>query len=81
MKKSLKETLSRWTSKSNDIADYDRDIDYVGSEPQVESVAQDEREVDPDAEYTNMEILHGGTLCQRMMPWQQYMGMLWVHRA
>ena len=53
----------------------------MGSEPEVESVTQDEREVDPDAEYANMEIPHDGTLCQGMMPWEQYKGILQVHRA
>ena len=33
-----------------DIANYDVDIGYVGSEPKVEPDAQVEREVDPDAE-------------------------------
>ena len=56
-------------AEGKDIADYDPDIDYVGSEPKVEQVAQDEREVDPDAEYANMDIPHEGTLCQKMMPW------------
>ena len=51
-------------TESEDIADYDLDIDYVSSEPKVESVTQDEREVDPDAEYTNMEIPQDGTLCR-----------------
>ena len=62
-------------------ADYNPDVDYVGSEPKVEPVTQDEREVDPDAEYANMEIPHDGTLCQGMMPWEQYKGILQVHRA
>ena len=33
-----------------DIADYDPDVDYEGSEPEVEPVTEVEREVDPDAE-------------------------------
>ena len=37
-------------TEGEDIADYDTDIDHVGSEPEVESVAQDKREVNPDAE-------------------------------
>ena len=53
----------------------------MGSKPEVESVAPDEKEVDPDAEYVNMDIPCEGTLCQRMMPWEQYKVILWVHRA
>ena len=64
-----------------DIADYDPDVDYEGSEPEVEQSAEEQREVDPDAEYPETEIPRDGTLCQRMMPWEQYMGILWVHRA
>ena len=30
-------------TEGKDIADYNLDVDYVGSEPKVESVAQDER--------------------------------------
>ena len=67
-------------TKCKDLADYDPDIDYEGSEPEVESVAQVEREIDPDAEYAKMEIPHGGTLHQGMMPWEQYKGILRVHR-
>ena len=68
-------------TEGKDIADYNLDVDYVGSEPKIEPVAQDERGVDPDAEYANMKIPCDGTLRQRMMPWEQYMGILWVHRA
>ena len=64
-----------------DIEDHDPDIDYVGSEPEVELVAQDERGVDPDTEYASMEIPQVGTLHQRMVPWEQHEGILWVHRA
>ena len=49
--------------------------------PKVEPVTQEEREVDPDAEYVEIEIHQDGTLFQRMMPQKQYMGILWVHRA
>ena len=63
------------------IADYDPYIDYEGSEPKGKQSAQEHREVDPDAEYAEMEIHQDGTLCQRMMPWDQYMWILWVHRA
>ena len=55
-----------------DIADYDPEVDYGGSEPVVEQSAQEQREVDPDAEYAEMEIPQDGTLHQRMMPWDQY---------
>ena len=68
-------------AEGKDIADYDPDVDNVGSKPQVEPVAQDEWEFDPDAEYVNMEIPQDGTLHQRMMPWKQPMGILQVHRA
>ena len=43
-------------TKGKDIADYDPDVDYKGSEPKVEQSAQEQREVDPDAEYLEMEI-------------------------
>ena len=43
-------------TEGKDMADYDPDVDYVGSEPKVDSVAQDEREVDPDVEYMNIDI-------------------------
>ena len=39
-----------------DIADYNLDVDYEGSEPEVEQSAQEEREVDPDAEFAKMAI-------------------------
>ena len=64
------------TTESKDVADYNLDIDYEGSEPKVEPVAHVEREVNPDAEYANMEIPHSGTLGQRMMPQKQYEGIL-----
>ena len=54
--------------RRQDIADYDMDIGYEGSEPKVEPTAQIQNEVDPDAEYAKMEISHDGTLHQRMMP-------------
>ena len=68
-------------AESKDIADYDPDVDYVGSEPKVEPVTQVEREVHPDEEYSKMEITHDGTLQQKMMPRELYMGILWVHRV
>ena len=64
-----------------DIEDYNPDVDYEGSEPKVEQSASEQREVDLDAEYANMEIPQDGTLHHRMMPQEQYMGILWVHRA
>ena len=33
-----------------DIADYDLDVDYEGSEPEVKQSAQEQRKVDHDAE-------------------------------
>ena len=32
-----------------DTADYDPDVDYEGSEPIVEQIAQEQNDVDPDA--------------------------------
>ena len=64
------------TAKGGVIADYDPYIDYEGSEPEVESVTQEQREVDPDAEYAKMEMLRNGTFCQKMIPWEVYMGIL-----
>ena len=39
-----------------DVDDYNLDVDYEGSEPKVEMGAPEQKEVDPDAEYANMEI-------------------------
>ena len=39
-----------------DIEEYNLEVDYEGSEPKVEQSAQEQRQVDPDAEYANMEI-------------------------
>ena len=50
------------TTEGEDIADYDPNIDYEGSEPEVDPVGQEQREVNPDAEYTSMDIPHDGTL-------------------
>ena len=50
------------------IADYDLDVNYEGSEPKNESVAQEKKEENSDAEYANMEIPQEGTFHQRMMP-------------
>ena len=49
------------------IADYDPDVDDEGLEPNVETVTQEQREVDPDAEYVMIEMPRDETLCQRMM--------------
>ena len=67
--------------ESNVIADYDLDVDYEGSEPKVEPDAQEQKEDDPDTAYTKMKMPRDGTLCQRMMLWEMYMGILWVHKA
>ena len=64
-----------------DISDYNLDVDYEGSEPKVEQSAQEQREVEPDREYVNMEIPQDGTFHQRMMPGDEYIVILWVHRA
>ena len=55
-------------TEEKDIADYNPDVDYEGSEPKVEPVAQQQREVDPDREHAKMEKHRNGTLHQRMMP-------------
>ena len=52
----------------------------MGLKPENEPVAQDQREVNPDTEYAKMEIPHDGTLHQRVMPWDKYMGIMLVHR-
>ena len=69
------------TTEGKDIPDYYLDADYVGSKPKAEPVTQDEREVDPDAMYAKMDFLCDESFCQRMMPWEQYKGILWLHRA
>ena len=53
----------------------------MGSDPKIEPVIQDQREVNPDAENAKMKIPHDGTFCQRMMPQEEYMGILQVHGA
>ena len=68
------------TTVGRDITDYDLDIGYEGSEPKVEQVAQEQREVDPDAQYAKIEMSRNGNLCQRMMPQEVYMGIQWVHK-
>ena len=62
------------TTEGGDIADYDMDIYYEVSEPDNEQAAQKQREVDPNEEYAKMEMPKSGTLPQRMMPWDMYMG-------
>ena len=68
-------------TEGKDIADYNPDMDYEALESQNEQVAQDQREVNYDAEYAKMEVSCDGTLRQKMMPWDKYMGILQVHRA
>ena len=68
-------------TESKNIAEYNLDVDYVGSEPKVEKVAQDKREIDPDKKYAKMEIPSDGTLSQRMIPWEKYTRILWVHKV
>ena len=67
--------------EGRDIADYNLDIDYEGSEPKVDPFAQEQRKVDPDAGYAKMIMPRNGTLHQRLIPWEVYMGILWVHKA
>ena len=43
-------------AEGKDIADYDPDIDYEGAKLENEPVTQDQREVDPDAEYAKMKF-------------------------
>ena len=69
------------TAEGKDIADYDPNVDYEGSEPKVESDAQVEREVNSDAEHEKMVIPCSGTLHQKMMSWEQYKRILQVCRA
>ena len=47
-------------TEGKDIADYDPDVDYEGSEPKVKQSAQEQREDDPDTEYVGMEIPQDG---------------------
>ena len=68
-------------AEGKEITDYDLDIDCEGSEPEVESDAQEQREDDPDAEYVKMETPRNWTLHQRMMPQEMYMGILQVNKA
>ena len=67
--------------EGKDIVDYNADEDYEGSELKNEPVTQEQREVDPDAEYAKREMPQNGTLHQRMMPQDVYMGILWVNKA
>ena len=57
-------------AEGKDIVDYDPDLDYEGSEPEVEPVTQEQSKVDPNAENAKMERPRSGTLCQRMIPWE-----------
>ena len=67
------------TAEGKVIVDYDPDVDDEVAEPKVEPHAQEQREVDSDAEYAKMEMPRDGTLHQRMMLWETYMGILQVH--
>ena len=55
-------------AKGKVIVDYGPNIDYAGSEPKIELVAQEEKEENSNAEYANMEIPCKGTFFQRMIP-------------
>ena len=55
--------------------------DYNPDKPKIEPDTQEQREVDPDAVYAKMEMPIDGTLHQRVMPWEMYMGILQVHKA
>ena len=68
-------------SAGGPVADYDPDEDYEDSEPEVEPVIQVKREVNPDAEFANMDILHKWTLHRRMMPQDLHMRILLLHRV
>ena len=48
------------TAEDKVTVDYDPDIDYEGSDPHNESVAQDKKEENSDAEYANIEIPQDG---------------------
>ena len=50
------------------IVDCNLDVDYEGSEPENESVAQEKKEESYNAEYANMDIPRDRTFHQRMMP-------------
>ena len=69
------------SAEGEDTTDYDPDVDYVGSEPENETVVLDQSEVNLDAENASIEIPHDGTLSLRMMPQEKYMGILCVHRV
>ena len=68
------------TVEDRDITDYDLDIDYEGSEPKNEQVAQEQKEEDPEAEYAKMELQQDGTFHQRMIPWETMKGIQKVDR-
>ena len=67
--------------EGEDIADYNLDIDYEGSQPKVEPDAQEQREDDPHRAYMKIEMPGNETLHQRMMPQETYMGIHWVYKA
>ena len=68
-------------TEGKDIADYDPDVDYKGSEPKVEPDMQEQSEVDPDTEHAKIEKPRSGTLHLWMMPWEMHMGILQVHKT
>ena len=57
-------------TEGKDIADYNPDVDYEGSDLEVEPDAQEQRKVDSGTEYGKMELPRSGTLHLRMMPWE-----------
>ena len=59
-------------AKGKVIADYNPYINYEGSEPKVKPNAQEQWEVDPDAEYAKMGISRDGSLHRKMMPLDLY---------
>ena len=69
------------TAEGEVIADYNLDADYERSEPKVEPDAPEQKEEDPNAKYANMKMPRDGTLHQKMMTQETYMGILWVHKA
>ena len=50
-------------TECKDIADYNLDVDYEGSEPEVEPDTQEQREIHSDTDYVKMEMPRSGTLC------------------
>ena len=74
--------LSRRNSQKLQMAvtaDYNLDIDYVGSEPENEPDVQEEKEENSDAEYTKVKIPCDGTFHQRMMHWNVFQRIQHIH--